>query len=341
MVTNPPFPIDRESISKEVEAYLRIMHIQPRPCCRAVKLAHAERAIGHHTFMGSFADPEQKYPDFGREAFDIWIPVGFTAPGRQLNCQCTPHALFNLLNQDYVNVVHSHNTPNWFTNFLVQENRTKIPVVHNNHDVMAFMTEYQNKPEVRREEINSLSLADGNVFVSERQWKDTEEEYKITMDPETVLVWPCYASWEMRPRVQLPKWSEKDGEVHLAYQGGISMKKDQYAHRYYWPFFQNMVDQNIHVHVFEGVGFPENTPVPLKSEYLHWHKCVPVRNLMLEMTQADGAIAGFNGYNQFDLNSFDAGLLDHSIGDLPVFTAGDFDTLDLNIISVRMYRAIN
>jgi hypothetical protein len=52
-------------------------------------------------------------------------------------------------------------------------------------------------------------------------------------------------------------------------------------------------------------------------------------NAMIRANQMAVAIAGFNGYNQFDLNSFDAGLLDHSIGDLPVFTAGEFDTLEL------------
>lgn len=52
-------------------------------------------------------------------------------------------------------------------------------------------------------------------------------------------------------------------------------------------------------------------------------------NAMVRANQMAVAIAGFNGYNQFSLDSFDAGLLDHSIGNLPVFTSGEFDTLEL------------
>ncbi len=52
-------------------------------------------------------------------------------------------------------------------------------------------------------------------------------------------------------------------------------------------------------------------------------------NAMVRANQMAVAIAGFNGYNQFDLTSFDAGLLDHSIGDVPIFTAGDFDKQEL------------
>lgn len=52
-------------------------------------------------------------------------------------------------------------------------------------------------------------------------------------------------------------------------------------------------------------------------------------NALIRANQMAVAIAGFNKLNQFDLNSFDAGLLDHSIGDLPIFTSGEFDTLDL------------
>ena len=40
-------------------------------------------------------------------------------------------------------------------------------------------------------------------------------------------------------------------------------------------------------------------------------------------------IAGFNGYNKFSLDSFDAGLLEHNIGDLPIFTSSDFDKQEL------------
>jgi hypothetical protein len=52
-------------------------------------------------------------------------------------------------------------------------------------------------------------------------------------------------------------------------------------------------------------------------------------NAMARANQMAVAIAGFNGLNDFNLDSFDAGLLDHSIGDLPIFTSGEFDKQDL------------
>ena len=52
-------------------------------------------------------------------------------------------------------------------------------------------------------------------------------------------------------------------------------------------------------------------------------------NALVRANQMAVAIAGFNGYNQFNLDSFDAGLLDHSIGNVPIFTAGDFDKQEL------------
>ena len=52
-------------------------------------------------------------------------------------------------------------------------------------------------------------------------------------------------------------------------------------------------------------------------------------NALVRANQMAVAVAGFNGLNEFNLNSFDAGLLDHNIGDLPIFTSGDFDRQEL------------
>jgi hypothetical protein len=40
-------------------------------------------------------------------------------------------------------------------------------------------------------------------------------------------------------------------------------------------------------------------------------------------------IAGFNGYNAYNLDSFDQGELDHNIMDIPIFTTGEFETQEL------------
>ncbi len=52
-------------------------------------------------------------------------------------------------------------------------------------------------------------------------------------------------------------------------------------------------------------------------------------NAMVRANQMAVAIAGFNGYNPYNLDSYKAGQLDHAIGDIPIFTSGDFDTQEL------------
>ncbi len=45
------------------------------------------------------------------------------------------------------------------------------------------------------------------------------------------------------------------------------------------------------------------------------------------------AIAGFNdyeGFSNFDLDSFDRGLLDHSIGKMPIFGVDPLDILEIS-----------
>lgn len=52
-------------------------------------------------------------------------------------------------------------------------------------------------------------------------------------------------------------------------------------------------------------------------------------NAMIRANQMAVTIAGFNGYNEFNLDSFGDGRLDHSIGELPIFTSGEFDKQEL------------
>lgn len=56
-------------------------------------------------------------------------------------------------------------------------------------------------------------------------------------------------------------------------------------------------------------------------------------NALVRANQMAVAIAGFNGYEGFggfDLGSFDRGLLDHSIGQMPIFAVDPLDDLELS-----------
>jgi hypothetical protein len=56
-------------------------------------------------------------------------------------------------------------------------------------------------------------------------------------------------------------------------------------------------------------------------------------NALVRAQQMAVAIAGFNGYEAFggfDLNSFDQGLLDHSIGQMPIFAVDPLDDLEIS-----------
>jgi hypothetical protein len=56
-------------------------------------------------------------------------------------------------------------------------------------------------------------------------------------------------------------------------------------------------------------------------------------NALVRANQMAVAIAGFNGYDGFggfDLSSFDRGLLDHSIGQMPIFAIDPLDTLEIS-----------
>lgn len=56
-------------------------------------------------------------------------------------------------------------------------------------------------------------------------------------------------------------------------------------------------------------------------------------NALVRANQMAMAIAGFNGYKGFggfDLNSFDKGLLDHSIGQMPIFAVDPLDALEIS-----------
>jgi hypothetical protein len=150
--------------------------------------------------------------------------------------------------------------------------------------------------------------AGGRIYVSEYQMYMANKLWGI--DIERSLVFPNYIPREWIPKVYHPKLSERDGEVHIVYEGGMSIGGG--FHREYFEFFKEISRRRVHIHIYAPTIsiFSEKAKRPFVEEvarnpYLHFHKPLLPKELVKEMTKYDFGINPFrvNEGNIEHLNS--------------------------------------
>jgi len=302
---------------------IRILYLEPVTCCRLIKEAIALKKIDngnkYEMWLATLEGPFERYRGWGLEPFEFMIRLGDFNQNIANKQTSWFTVLGSLIRESrHFDLVASSNAPDLFTAFAALNG--KAPVIHNCHDVTTLFPELGERPDIRQDEQISLSMTQGQMFVSEEQRDYCKHAYSLEL-PNSI-VYPCYSSQDYIPRDPLPRLSDIDGERHLGYEGGISIDRHNESHRYYWPLFKKLCEQGVHVHVHTAVSYPNHVLpserwAPDVKKYLHWHPTMSPPLFIRAMSAYDANLVGFHGSTPFTDMAFPNKLAESMSAGLP------------------------
>lgn len=232
--------------------------------------------------------------------------------------------LSKLVQEFKADIIHTHNVDH-LAYYAIRY--TNLPVVHDISDFYSIFPRNQGHPSNKRRfglweryrhakrlvwEKFAFENADGLTFNSPYMLDVAKELYNIRA--ETAVI-PNAVPEEDIPRENLPKLSKRDRQVHAVFVGHINRAKLNRV--------KELADRDIHVHLYTLHAECFESILLRKCEehkYLHYHRAVPHRQLLLELTQYDyGLVLWYEGAQEkFFEVSLPSKLFDYLASGLPV-----------------------
>ncbi len=290
---------------------LNILFIQQYAGIRCYKYAKALKSKGHKvTLLYGLSKISENYKDLDDNVFvdcikinsikDIWSFV------------------------DNYDIIHCHNEPDFFTVAALTSNR---PIIHDTADLIS-LRDVEN-PNTMFFEAVANKGATGRVYSTIYQKQKAEELYGLTTP---ALVFGNYISKDDAAKSYLPKLSKTDGNIHIVYQGSISL----YKHRNFIDIFTGIAKDNIHVHIYPSRLDEQLSAFFNQFPNIHYYAPVSPKNLITEMTKYDIGIIPWNlelGQKSFLDTTIANKLYEYLAAGLPVLTS--------NVKSYEDYFALN
>ncbi len=277
-----------------------ILFVQESPCIRNYKIATALVQRGHKVSLAySKAKLSQMYKDLSDSVYTQNFHIK------------SNKELWELMGN--FDLVHCHNEPDILT---VTALAGKRPVIHDTHDLIS-LRDPENETLKYFESIANYG-AHGRVYTTPFQLQTASKQYGIK-DHSIVLF--NYSSQPDLPTRFLPKLSEKDGHIHLVYEGGIGSN----PHRNFFDLFSQLaINNNLHIHIYPS--YKNEAVDKLFANYTNIHIYDPVcpKEIIKEMSQYDIGIIPFNleqGNKAFLETTIANKLFEYLAAGLPVLTS--------------------
>ena len=312
LLLNPDQPAVRESLSAvkksmyEHEApaphtLLNILFVQNYPCIRNYKMATALKSRGHTvTLAYTKYRLSQVYKGLSDNVYDSCIKL---RDNRHLWD----------ISGDY-DIIHCHNEPDELTVVALGGD---TPIVHDTHDLISL--KYEGNKNISFFEGIANRGAAGRVYSTPYQMEEARRLYGIN-GPS--IVYYNYTSRADRPKRYLPKLSDKDGSVHIVYEGGVGGIDGN--HRDFTSPFFDLADKGFHIHIY-----PASYDKKIEQHYsshknVHFYSPVSPKQIMEIMTQYDYGIIPFNlakGNKRFLDSTIANKIFEYLASGLPVITS--------------------
>ncbi|MFH0734105.1 MAG: glycosyltransferase [bacterium] len=278
---------------------LNILFVQQYAGIRCYKYAKALQKKGHKvTLLYSNSKPSEFYKNLSDDVFEDCIKMN------------NIKELWQYI--DNYDIIHCHNEPDFYTvSALVCDK----PVIHDTADLIS-LRDVEN-PNTAFFEALANRGASGRIYSTPYQQAEADALYSpITKS----LVFYNYISEDDTPKRFLDKLSSFDNNIHIVYQGSISL----YKHRNFIDIFTSIADNNTHIHIY-----PSRLDEELKNFFsqfpnIHYYNPLSPTEIMTEMTKYDIGIIPWNlelGQKRFLDTTIANKLFEYLAAGLPVLTS--------------------
>lgn len=275
---------------------MRILFLQHQPCIRTLKYAQgvANRYGGEIELLFAYLDKNKTLTEFyghGDELFKEFIKLD-NGNSRDLGKDIRGVV------EDYgVDIIHSHNAPDFMTATAIKS-VDGVPIIHDNHDVLSLReTKYgtdsldPTDEKVLETERLANEESDGRIYVSEGLREYVQQRYDV--EPSMDLVFPNFVSNSIIPSSLKSKLSEKDGQIHIVYEGSVDSQVPD-SHYDLMGIFGDIAKHGMHIHIYVSRENDAYKEFSKKSEFIHYHGHLPPEDLLQEITKYDFGWSGFN-----------------------------------------------
>jgi phenylacetate-coenzyme A ligase PaaK-like adenylate-forming protein/glycosyltransferase involved in cell wall biosynthesis len=291
----------KELIIEKTQRPLNILFLQNTPCIRNYKYAQALKARGHKVTL-AYTDNllSQRYTGLSDDVYEKSIKIS------------DYRYLWDI--SENFDLIHSHNEPDTLT---VAAFAAQCPVIHDTHDLIS-LRDIENPSTKYFEGIANRGAA-GRIYTTPYQQAEAKFLYGVK-GPS--LVYYNYASAADIPDKLLGKKSEKDGNIHIVYEGGISTTK----HRNFIDIFTGIaqLDKSIHIHIYPARWDIQIEKIFHDFKNIHYYHPVSPKQIIREMSQYDYGIIPWNlniGQKRFLDSTIANKLFEYLAAGLPVFTS--------------------
>lgn len=247
---------------------LNILFVQETPCIRNYKMAKALRSRGHRVSLAYTRSPlSQAYKDLNDDVYTKCLRI-------RNNCHLWD------ISKDY-DIVHCHNEPDVLT---VAALAGDAPVIHDTHDLISLRA--NNDTNLTYFEGIANRGASGRIYSTPYQMDEAQKLYGVN-GPS--LVFYNYASESDLPKEKLPKCSEKDGNIHIVYEGGIS-----FGHRDFMDIFTELSTYEINIHIYPSKYNQQIAEAFLNNPFIHYYQPLSPKVIIGQMSRYDFGIIPFN-----------------------------------------------
>lgn len=253
---------------------MRVLFVQVATCIRTNKIAKLLKARGVEVYLAYLSSsPEMN----NKEYLDVYCDI---FPFYSME------ELIEFVNQNYFNIVHSSNTPDYLTELLTYTNK---PIVHDCHD---FSSVYLNMSsnEMAVEHIANVKST-GVIYPTYGLRNLAVRKFMLPLEKTFVL--ENLISEELSTDVRLEKVSNLSGDIHCVYEGGIS-GEDRSSHRYYEDIWLKIAEEKVHIHFYSPASEDYCRKLESKSTYLHYEGNKSSKELAVEMSKYDVGLCVWN-----------------------------------------------
>ena len=326
---SPKAPPARKKKSKKKGDKLNVLYVQKHTCIRAIKQGISLKAKGHNVHLICLKDAEDTYKIDQNPIFDTITKL----PSERFMSHRLVPAIDSLISLQDIDVIHCHNEPDAPTLYAIN-NKYGIPVVHDTHDSVSMILEDRGASPIIMKKFKEVERranegSNGRIYVSQEQLNYTKRLYpKMSME-NNLIVPNCFLdAW--KTKIPRQKLSEKDGEIHIVYVGGVVMHDK--SHPYYiYEVVQKIVKQGIHVHIYPSVSLPAVKQAFRRlGSYVHFHDSIAPEDIADEISQYDYGSCFFNELIPTS-SVFEVGVpnkfFDYSLANIPTLTTDNLKRL--------------